>query len=135
MKLTSATGIFVLDSQGLTLAIAQDAKVTRWLATAKTDGGRIITSATTLVEVIHPKSRKTALEWTLSLMEVVPVTEQLARKAAQLLQVAGKHGHKDALDAIVTATSLAQSAPVTILTSDPEDLITLCQNHVTVVKV
>lgn len=45
------------------------------------------------------------------------------------------HGHRYALDAIVAATALTSLAPATILTSDPEDLLTLCGPGVSVVKV
>ena len=44
----------------------------------------------------------------------------------KLLAAAGLHGHKYALDAIVAATALTAPAPVTVLTSNPEDLLMLC---------
>ncbi len=36
---------------------------------------------------------------------------------------------------MLAATALAAPGPTTILTSDPEDLITLCGGRVTVIKV
>jgi predicted nucleic acid-binding protein len=66
---------------------------------------------------------------------VEPVTESIARHAATLLADAGLHGHKYAIDAMLSATALAAPGPVTVLTSDPEDLATLCAGRVTVVKV
>ncbi|MGW7361318.1 hypothetical protein ACWGI0_33050 [Streptomyces sp. NPDC054802] len=60
---------------------------------------------------------------------------QVARRASKLLAAAGLHGHKYALDAIVTATALASPSPVTVLTSAPEDLLMLCGSHARVVRV
>jgi hypothetical protein len=36
---------------------------------------------------------------------------------------------------MVSATALAVPRPVTVLTSDPEDIATLCGRHVTVIKI
>jgi predicted nucleic acid-binding protein len=96
---------------------------------------RVITSAATLVEVIHPRINRPALEWTLSRLVVEPVTEPIARHATALLADAGLPGHKYAIDAMLGATALASTSPVTVLTSDPEDLTALCAGRVTVVKV
>jgi predicted nucleic acid-binding protein len=129
-------GTLVLDSEGLAKAVRRDREVTAWLALARADDMRVITSAATLVEVIHPRVNRPALEWTLSRLVVEPVTETIARRAATLLADAGLHGHKYAIDAILTATALAATAPATVLTSDPEDLTALSGgNRVTVIKV
>ena len=105
-----------------------------WLALARDDDMRVLTSAATLVEVVHPRIRKPALEWTLSRVVVEPVTESIARAAIGLLSAAGLHGHKHAIDAMLCATALAAPGPVTALTSDPDDLALLCDGRVTVIK-
>lgn len=65
-----------------------------------------------------------------------PTPPTRTRSALTSLRVtAGLHGHKNALDALVAATALASPAPVTVLTSDPEDLLLLCGPGVRVVKV
>ncbi|GGR33219.1 PIN domain-containing protein [Streptomyces roseolus] len=128
-------GTLVLDSEGLAKAVLRDRMVTTWLALARADDLRVITSAATLVEVVHPRINRPALEWTLSRLVVEPITEPIARHAVALLADAGLHGHKYAIDAMLAATALAASGPVTILTSDPEDLIALCGGRVTVIKV
>lgn len=128
-------GTLVLDSEGLTKAVLRDRSVTGWLALARADDLRVITSAATLVEVVHQRINRPALEWTLSRLVVEPVTEPIARHAAALLADAGLHGHKYAIDAILAATALTAPGPVTILTSDPEDLIALCDKRATVIKV
>lgn len=76
-----------------------------------------------------------ALEWTLSRLVVEPLTEPLARHASALLGDAGLHGHKYAIDAMLCATALAAPGPVTVLTSDPDDLRGLGQGAFTVIKV
>ncbi|WP_225978498.1 PIN domain-containing protein [Gandjariella thermophila] len=128
-------GTVVLDSEGLAKAVSRDRGITRWFALARADDLRVLTSAATLVEVVHPKINRPALEWTLSRIVVEPVSEAIARAAAALLSEAGRHGHKHAIDAMLAATALAAAAPVTILTSDPDDLATLCGGRVTVVKI
>lgn len=128
-------GTLVLDSEGLAKAVLRDRAVTGWLALARADDLRVITSAATLVEVVHPRINRAALEWTLSRLVVEPVTEPLARHAAGLLSEAGLHGHTYAIDAMLAATALAAPGPVTILTSDPEDLGVLCGGRATVIKV
>lgn len=132
---TTPGGTLVLDCEGLAGAVRRDREITRWLALARADDLRVTTSAATLVEAVYPKINRAALEWTLSRIVVVPVTEELARHAAGLLADVSRHGHRDAMDAIVAATALASPGPVMLLTSDPDDLDALCGDRVTVVKV
>ncbi|MGA6154752.1 hypothetical protein ACPEIC_15550 [Stenotrophomonas sp. NPDC087984] len=127
-------GTLVLDSEGLAKAVLRDRAVTGWLALARADDMRVITSAATLVEVVHPRINRPALEWTLSRIVVEPITEILARHAAALLADTGLHGHKYAIDAMLSATALAAPGPAIVLTSDPEDLMALCGGRVTVIK-
>ncbi|MFE5936124.1 DNA-binding protein [Streptomyces sp. NPDC056470] len=128
-------GTLVLDSEGLAKAVLRDRTMTGWLALARADDMRVVTSAATLVEVVHPRINRPALEWTLSRLVVEPVTEPIARHAAALLADAGLHGHKYAIEAMLSATALAAPGPVTILTSDPEDLTRLCSGRATVVGI
>jgi predicted nucleic acid-binding protein len=134
---TSATpaGTLVLDSEGLAKAVLRAREVTQWLALARADDLRVITSAATVVEVAHPRLSRPALEWTLSRVVVEPVTEPITRRATAILAEAGLHGHRHAIDAMLSATALAAPGPVTVLTSDPEDIATLCGRDVTVIKV
>ncbi|MEU2073033.1 PIN domain-containing protein [Streptomyces sp. NPDC013489] len=128
-------GTLVLDSEGLAKAVLRDREVTGWLALARADDLRVVTSAATLVEVMHPRINRAALEWTLSRLVIEPVTDTVARGAAALLAANGLHGHKHAVDAMVAATALAAPGPVTVLTSDPEDLMVLCAGRATVIAI
>jgi predicted nucleic acid-binding protein len=128
-------GTLVLDSEGLSKAVRRVREVTEWLALARADDLRVVTSAATVVEVSHPMINRPALEWTLSRLVIEPVTEPIARRAAAMLAEAGLHGHKHAIDAMLSATALAAAAPVTVLTSDPEDISALCGTSITVIKI
>jgi predicted nucleic acid-binding protein len=128
-------GTLVLDSEGLSKAVRRVREVTEWLALARADDLRVVTSAATVVEVSHPRINRPALEWTLSRLVIEPVTEPIARRAAAMLAEAGLHGHKHAIDAMLSATALAAAAPVTVLTSDPEDISALCGTSITVIKI
>lgn len=128
-------GTLVLDSEGLAKAVRRAREVTEWLALAHADDLRVVTSAATVVEVSHPKINRPALEWTLSRIVVEPVTEPIARRAAAVLAGADMHGHTHAIDAMLSATALAAPPPVTVLTSDPEDIAALCGISVTVIKI
>lgn len=131
----ASNGTLVLDSEGLSKAVLQDRDVMAWLAWARADNMRVITSSATLVEVIHPRIKRPALEWHLSRLVIEPVTEDVARGAAALLMDAGLHGHGYAIDAMLCATALAAPGPVTVLTCAPDDLTALAGGRITVIKI
>jgi predicted nucleic acid-binding protein len=128
-------GSLVLDSEGLAKVVRRDREISEWLALARDDDMRVLTSAATLVEVMHPRINRAALDWTLSRIVVEPVSESVARSASELLAAAGLHGHKHAIDAMLGATALRAAAPATVLTSDPADLAALCGPRVTIMKI
>lgn len=128
-------GTLVLDSEGLAKAVGRVREVTEWLALARADDLRVVTSAATVVEASHPRINRPAFEWTLSRIVIEPVTGPIARRAAAILAGAGLHGHQHAIDAMLSATALAAAAPVTVLTSDPGDISALCGPSITVIKI
>ncbi|WP_369371648.1 type II toxin-antitoxin system VapC family toxin [Promicromonospora sp. Populi] len=134
-KPTLLPGTFVLDSEGLSKAVAHDDAVIDLLAVAHRHDIDVVISSATLVEAVHPKINRKALEWRLSMLSIDPVTEQTARLATELLADAGKHGHSHAIDAMVCATAVASPRPVRILTSDPDDIMALAGDHVSVIPV
>jgi predicted nucleic acid-binding protein len=125
----------VLDSEGLAKAVLRDRELTTWLAAARAMDERVITSAATLVEVIHPRINRSSFERVITRLSVEPVTTEIAKQAAVLLEQSGRHGHKYAIDAMLAATALSARGPTTVLTSDPEDIAVFCGHRVTVVKV
>jgi hypothetical protein len=66
----------------------------------------------------------------LSRVKVEPVTKGAARASAELLEVAGLHGHRHAIDATVAEAALRQPGPVAMLTSDVDDMARLCGDRV-----
>jgi predicted nucleic acid-binding protein len=129
------SGTLVLDCEGLSALVRRTPEVTEWLAAAEAEDIRVVVSSVTLVEARDPRTDQARFDYAVSRVNVVPPAEAVARHASRLLATAGLHGHKDALDAIVAATALVSPAPVTVLTSDPEDLLMLCGRGVRVVKI
>jgi hypothetical protein len=66
---------------------------------------------------------------------VEAVTEQAARSAVKLLEEAGLHGHKYAIDATVAELALRRPGPVAMLTSDVEHMAKPCGKRVKVVEI
>ncbi|MEU7990360.1 PIN domain-containing protein [Streptosporangium canum] len=128
-------GSLVLDCEGLSKAILQVPELTEWLVAAEEEDVRVVVSAATLVEVSHPRLNRARYDWTLSRLSVEPVSREIARDAARLLAAAGLHGHRHAVDAMVCATALRLPGPVTVLTSDVEDITAIGQNRLRAVKV
>lgn len=126
-------GSVVLDAEGLSRVIRHDPSMDALLKVARSNKVPIIISAATLVEVIHPRIDRAALLWTVSRLQVEPVTKDISFMAADLLQAAGKQGHTHALDALVCATALAEKGMATIFTSDPTDIKALVAGRATVV--
>ncbi|MCP3799776.1 DNA-binding protein [Allokutzneria sp. A3M-2-11 16] len=122
----------VLDCEGLAKAVQRDRELTAWLAAARAADERVVTSAATLVEVLHPRINRPAFDWVVSRLSIEPVTIEIAKLAAVLLEQAGFRGHKNAM---LAATALSVSGSATVLTSDPDDMAMLCGRRVTVVKI
>ncbi|MEU5131804.1 PIN domain-containing protein [Streptomyces californicus] len=129
------SGTLVLDCEGLSQLVRRAPEITEWLTAAEAEDIRVVASSVTLVEARDPRISQARFDYAVSRMNIVPPTEAVARHASKLLAAAGLHGHKYALDAIVAATALTSPAPVTVLTSDPEDLLMLCGPGVRVIKV
>jgi predicted nucleic acid-binding protein len=130
------SGTWILDSQALSLYLRADRTMTAKLAAARRRDVRVITSAATIVEA-DPQGVHTArLNWALSRLVVEPVTKDTAKEALTRMKDSGRTGgHKYALDAIVAATARAAQPPVTVLTSDLDDLTPLCGKNVEVKQV
>ncbi|ORT59787.1 DNA-binding protein [Streptomyces sp. CB03238] len=129
------SGTLVLDCEGLSKLVRRNPELTEWLVAADAEDVRVITSSVTLVEARDPKIHQAQFDHAISRVNIIPPTEPITRRASKLLASAGLHGHEYALDAIVAATALASPGPVTVLTSDPEDLGMLCGIGVTVIGV
>ncbi|MET8336171.1 PIN domain-containing protein [Streptosporangium canum] len=96
---------------------------------------RVVVSAMTPIEAQDVRVKSDRLKWHLSRLKVEPVTEDIWMRAIELLREAGLHGHKYAIDAVVAATALRAVRPVILLTSDEDDMSTLCGKTVKVIGV
>ncbi|MFI6362931.1 hypothetical protein ACIBG0_09300 [Nocardia sp. NPDC050630] len=61
--------------------------------------------------------------------------QAVAAAAAELLNQAGLHGRKYAIDATVAEMALRQPGPVAMVTSDIDDMRRLCGNRVRMIAV
>lgn len=124
----------LLDCEGLSLMVRDDRRVMAMLEQAWRDDLVVAASALTLVEARDPRVHEARFDWAVSRIDVIPVSDEIARSASRLLGQTGRHGHADAIDAVVAATALAAPGLTAVLTSDPDDISTLTQGKVRVVK-
>lgn len=130
-----SSGTLVLDCQGLSKYIEDDTAVAAELKIAERLGVDVVISGMTLLEVQHPRVKQARLRWVLSTLVTVEPSIEIINDAEELLRVSGLHGHTCAIDAVVAATALRRPTPVTLLTSDPDDMRKLCGNTVEIVPI
>ena len=116
----------LLDSHGLTAASSYDRTFLAVLEQARNDEAAVLVPWTALAEALQG-SRKPAVQYAVSRLELVPVLEQDYRDAAELMDATGRGGHT--IDALVAAVARRQRRPVLIATSDPVDLRRLLQRE------
>jgi predicted nucleic acid-binding protein len=130
----NANRIYVLDSEGLSRWVGGERRLGAYLKRAENARAPVVTTSMTLIEAYHAKVRLPSWHWALSRIRVEPVTEEIAGDAIKLLKDAGLYGHKYAIDAALAAVALRHPGPVTVLTSDEDDMRKLCGDRVVVVK-
>ncbi|MFE9773841.1 DNA-binding protein [Streptomyces sp. NPDC005931] len=128
-------GTLLLDCEGLSKLYRKDRAVIALVQAASEEGIRVATSAMTTLEADYERVHPARIRWVLSRVDVHDVTRVVTDHAATLLRTHRLHGHKYAIDAALAAIARAAPPPVTLLTSDPEDLKLLCGPTVEVLKV
>ncbi|MFG2697764.1 DNA-binding protein [Kitasatospora sp. NPDC048407] len=126
-------GTLLLDSEGLSRLYLNDRQVVAFLQAAAAEGVRVGTTAMTVIEADHARAHPARIRWALSRIDVHDVTREIGSQAAALLREHRLHGHKYAIDAAFAVIARSAPGPVTVLTSDPEDLTLLCGPRVLVV--
>ncbi len=126
--------VYLLDSEGLSAYMRGDRRMGQRIEQARRLDIRVMTTSMTLIEAYDPTRYRPAWAWALSRVHVEPVSEDLAKEAIDLLKEAGLHGHKYAIDAALAAVALRQPGPVTVFTSDEDDMRKMCGNRAVVVK-
>lgn len=132
---TSPLRTFVFDSEALSLAVRGDRKMIARLDLAARGAADVITSPMTLVEAFDGKTTEQRWDWVLSRMVVADIGKDEARRARRMLAVAGLHGHKYAIDAVLAVVAQAQRGQVTVFTSDVDDMEQLLPDTIAVVEV
>jgi len=121
----AVSGVLILDVAGLVKLADGDHFAVSFARDAHDRGGRVMTAASTIAEVLRGGPRDAKLHRVLNQIKVVPVDKTLGRTAGELLGRAGLSGHRCTLDALLAAVALGQPRPVVLLTSDPDDMTRL----------
>ena len=127
--------VYLLDSEGLSQAVLGHRSMGARLKAADRSGIRVLTTSMTLIEAYHGRVKKSAWAWTLSRIAVEPITREIAGEAIELLETAGLHGHKYAIDAALAAVALRQHGDATVFTSDEEDMRLLCGDRIAIQRI
>ncbi|MEU5876789.1 PIN domain-containing protein [Spirillospora sp. NPDC047279] len=130
-----SAGTVILDCEGLVKWCQADQRVTALVREAQDNDFRVVVSALTPIEAQDVRTKPERLRWHLSRLRIEPVTEEVSTAAVDLLRTHRLHGHKYAIDAVVASTALHSPRPVVLLTSDEDDMATLCGKAVRVVAV
>jgi predicted nucleic acid-binding protein len=131
----SHEGTLVLDSEGLSKLLDDHEPAVALVAEARKRGMEVVISALTIIEAVHARTDRARLKWLLSGLRIVPICDEDAKAASDMLIGAGLHGHKYAIDAVVAEMALRQQRPVVLLTSDIDDMVKLCGDRVRLVGV
>lgn len=130
-----SAGTLVLDCEGLVKWCQADQRVTAMAREAQENDFRVVISALTPIEAQDVRTKPDRLRWYLSRLRIEPVTEEISLAAMDLLHTHRLHGHKYAIDAVVASTALRSPKPVVLLTSEEDDMTTLCGKSVKVVAI
>ncbi|QFQ96813.1 PIN domain-containing protein [Streptomyces phaeolivaceus] len=125
---------YLLDSEGLSQWVRGERRMGMRIRDALKADIRVMTTSMTLIEAYNPTRYLPSWQWALSQIRVEAVTKEIADEAIRLVKETGLHGHKYAIDAALAAVALRQPGPVTVFTSDEDDMRKLCADRVVVVK-
>ncbi|TLG14007.1 DNA-binding protein [Nocardia cyriacigeorgica] len=128
-------GTLLLDCEGLSKLYRRDKKVVILVEAARQEGIRVGTTTMTRLEAERSGVHKARIAWVLSRLDLHEITRSVSDSAAELLRDNDLSGHKYAIDATLAAVARSARPPVTLLTSDPEDLTLLCGRGVSIIKV
>ncbi len=122
----------VLDSEGLWAVARNDSNDVRAVLAASRDAGvAVLVPAVVLAETLFGDERDARANQVLKRLQVVAITEPVARLAAKLKNLANMQGVAATVDAIVVATSAVAGGGV-IVTSDADDIGKLAKVAATV---
>ena len=112
----------VLDTEGLWAIARNDSEDARAVLAASNQAGvPVLVPAVVLAEALFGDRRDSRANQALKKLQVIPVTDLIARSAAEHKRDAGMTGIAPTIDAIVVATSAAAGGGV-VLTADVDDV-------------
>ena len=112
----------VLDIEGLRAIARNDSEDARAVLAASNQAGvPVLVPAVVLAEALFGDRRDSRANQVSKKLHVIPVTDLIARSAAELKRDAGMTGIAPTIDAIVVATSAAAGGGV-VLTADVDDV-------------
>ena len=115
-------GTLVLDAGGLVKLAKGHPLAVSLARDSQLADAEVVTSASTLAEVLRGGAKDAPVHRVLSRITVVPIGPEVGRTAGELLGRTGLSGHRCALDALLATVALAQPRPVIVLTSDATDM-------------
>jgi hypothetical protein len=128
-------GTLLLDSEGLSKLYLKERTVLALVQAASEEGIRVATTAMTTLEADYERVHPARIRWVLSRIDVHDVARNVTDQAAALLRDHRLTGHEYAIDAVLAAIARSAPGPVTVLTSDPEDISLLCGPAIEIIKV
>ena len=115
----------MLDSEGLWAIARNDSEDARAvLASSREAGVPVLVPAVVLAETLFGDNRDARANQALKKLQVVPVSESVARVASVLKRLADVSGVAGTVDALVVAISAAAGGGV-VLTADADDIAKL----------
>jgi predicted nucleic acid-binding protein len=103
------------------------------MAASSQAGVPVLVPTAVLAEILLGDEGDTRVNQVLKKLQVIPLTDSIARSAARLKRLAGMTGAAATIEAIVVATSASAGGGV-ILTSDPDDIRVLA-SHVSGMRI
>ncbi|MHB8504844.1 MAG: PIN domain-containing protein [Acidimicrobiales bacterium] len=112
----------MLDSEGLWAVARNDSEDARAvLASSREAGVPVLVPSVVLAETLFGDNRDARANQALKKLQVVPVSESVARMAAELKRLTDMTGVAGTADALVVAVSAAAGGGV-VLTADADDI-------------
>jgi predicted nucleic acid-binding protein len=112
----------VVDSEGLRAVARYDSEDARAvLASSREAGVPVLVPAVVLAETLFGDNRDARVNQRLKKLQIVSVSESMARVAAKLKRLAGMSGVTGTVDALVVALSIAAGGGV-VLTADVDHI-------------
>ncbi|WP_278264740.1 DNA-binding protein [Nocardia sp. AG03] len=124
----------MLDSEALSRVATGDPRFHALIIAAPDLDTIVATSAMTLLEAWNPRCAPRQWEWAMSRITVLHTDDATIAHARRLMTVAGMHGHKYAIDAVLAASACRIAGPVVLYTSDADDLSRLLEESTVTVK-